>query len=110
MTSEPLASVVMDIGEDRIAMVDLADELQVRKQRIFKILPRLGIRPTPSSGLGGSHETDGSKAGADRHHVEGFAEAIEMAGTDRNAAPGNQGLSPSRRRPPNSLLKLVPPG
>ncbi len=32
--------------EERIAIVDLADELQVRKQRIFKILPRLGIRPT----------------------------------------------------------------
>jgi hypothetical protein len=32
--------------EERIAVVDLADDLQVRKQRIFKILPRLGIRPT----------------------------------------------------------------
>jgi hypothetical protein len=31
---------------ERIAIVDLADDLQVRKQRIFKILPRLGIRPT----------------------------------------------------------------
>jgi hypothetical protein len=30
---------------DRIAIVDLADDLQVRKQRIFKLLPRLGIRP-----------------------------------------------------------------
>ena len=30
----------------RIAIADLADDLQVRKQRIFKILPRLGIRPT----------------------------------------------------------------
>jgi hypothetical protein len=29
---------------ERIAIVDLADELQVRKQRIFKLLPRLGIR------------------------------------------------------------------
>jgi hypothetical protein len=32
--------------QERIAIVDLADDLQVRKQRIFKILPRLGIRPT----------------------------------------------------------------
>lgn len=32
--------------EERIAIVDLADDLQVRKQRIFKILRRLGIRPT----------------------------------------------------------------
>lgn len=31
---------------ERIAIVDLADDLQVRKQRIFKILSRLGIRPT----------------------------------------------------------------
>lgn len=31
---------------ERIAILDLADDLQVRKQRIFKILPRLGIRPT----------------------------------------------------------------
>lgn len=31
--------------EGRVAIVDLADDLQVRKQRIFKILPRLGIRP-----------------------------------------------------------------
>jgi len=30
----------------RIAIVDLADDLQVRKQRIFKILRRLDIRPT----------------------------------------------------------------
>lgn len=32
--------------EDRVAIIDLADELQVRKQRIFKILKRLGIQPT----------------------------------------------------------------
>ena len=32
--------------EQRIAIVDLADDLQVRKQRIFKVLVRLGIRPT----------------------------------------------------------------
>lgn len=31
---------------ERIAIADLADDLQVRKQRIFKLLPRLGIRPT----------------------------------------------------------------
>jgi len=34
------------IEEERIAIVDVADDLQVRKQRIFKILPRLGIQPT----------------------------------------------------------------
>jgi hypothetical protein len=34
------------LEEERIAIADLADELQVRKQRIFKILKRLGITPT----------------------------------------------------------------
>lgn len=32
--------------EERVAIVDLADDLQVRKQRIFKLLPRLGILTT----------------------------------------------------------------
>lgn len=32
--------------EERIAIVDLADDLQVRKQRIFKILKKLGIQCT----------------------------------------------------------------
>jgi len=34
------------MSEERIAIIDLADELQVRKQRIFKLLGRLKIRPT----------------------------------------------------------------
>jgi len=34
------------MDEDRIAIVDLADELQVRKQRLFKLLKRLAIIPT----------------------------------------------------------------
>ncbi len=34
------------MDDDRIAIVDLADELQVRKQRIFKLLKRLGVSPT----------------------------------------------------------------
>src|SRR5437867_39170 len=34
------------MSEERIAIVDLADELQVRKQRIFKLLGRLNIHPT----------------------------------------------------------------
>jgi hypothetical protein len=32
--------------DERIAIVDLADELQVRKQRLFKLLGRLGIQST----------------------------------------------------------------
>lgn len=31
------------MDEDRVAIVDLADELQLRKQRLFKLLKRLGI-------------------------------------------------------------------
>jgi len=31
---------------ERVAIVDLADELQIRKQSIFKVLKRLGIRST----------------------------------------------------------------
>lgn len=34
------------MDEERVAIVDLADELQVRKQRLFKLLKRLGITPT----------------------------------------------------------------
>ncbi len=33
------------IDVERTAIVDLADDLQVRKQRIFKVLRRLGITP-----------------------------------------------------------------
>jgi hypothetical protein len=36
----------MIMDEDRIAIVDLADELQVRKQRLFKIMKRLEIMAT----------------------------------------------------------------
>ena len=32
--------------EERVAIIDLADELQVRKQRIFKLLQRLGSHAT----------------------------------------------------------------
>lgn len=32
------------MAEDRVLLVDLADELQIRKQRLFKLLPKLGIR------------------------------------------------------------------
>ncbi len=36
----------MTVADDRIAVLDLADDLQVRKQRLFKVLTKLGIRPT----------------------------------------------------------------
>ena len=34
------------MNDDLVAIIDLADELQVRKQRIFNGLKRLGINPT----------------------------------------------------------------
>lgn len=34
------------LSQERVAIVDLADDLQVRKQRIFKVLKRLAIQPT----------------------------------------------------------------
>lgn len=40
------------MDQERVAIVDLADDLQVRKQRIFKLLPRLGIRPTQRRDVG----------------------------------------------------------
>jgi integrase len=42
--------------------------------------------------------------GADRHHVEGLAEAIEAATTGQNAPPRNQYRPPSRRLPRKLLL------
>lgn len=32
------------MDESRIAIIDLADELQVRKQRLFKVIGRMGLR------------------------------------------------------------------
>jgi hypothetical protein len=40
------------MDEERIAIVDLADELQIQKQRIFKVLPRLNIVTTQRREVG----------------------------------------------------------
>jgi hypothetical protein len=37
--------MTVSISEERDAVIDLADELQVRKQTVFKVLKRLGIQP-----------------------------------------------------------------
>lgn len=59
---------------ERIAIVDLADDLQVRKQRIFKILLRLGIRPTqrrdPSRGNQNVATMSQTEAAAIRSEIE----------------------------------------
>ena len=43
---ESVEPMTTQVDEERIAIIDLADELQVRKQRLFKLVSRLGIRPT----------------------------------------------------------------
>ena len=74
---------------ERIAIVDLADDLQVRKQRIFKILPRLGIRPTQrrETSRGGQNVATVSQAEAIAIRTE-----IEKP---RGTASGDVSLSPT---------------
>jgi hypothetical protein len=69
---------------ERIAIVDLADDLQVRKQRIFKILPRLGIRPTQRR-----EATRGNQNVATVSHNE--AAAIRTEIEKASASPTNDG-------------------
>ena len=65
--------------EERITIVELADDLQVRKQRIFKILPRLGIRPTQrreaSRGNQNVATVSQAEAAAIRSEIERSSEA-----------------------------------
>jgi hypothetical protein len=74
---------------ERIAIVDLADDLQVRKQRIFKILQRLGIRPTqrrdPNRGNQNVATVSQTEAVAIRSEIE---KSSESAGGS-NARPGS---------------------
>jgi len=74
--------------EERIAIVDLADDLQVRKQRIFKILPRLGIRPTQrreaSRGNQNVATVSQAEAAAIRSEIERSSESPSGSG----ARPG----------------------
>ena len=73
----------MTEGDD-IAIVDLADELQVRKQRIFKILPRLGIRPTQrrDSSRGNQNVAIVSRgeAAAIRSEIDGYSASSSING------------------------------
>ena len=59
--------------EERIAIVDFADELQVRKQTIFKVIKRLGIRPTQRR-----EPTRGNQKVATINHVEATAIRDEL--------------------------------
>jgi hypothetical protein len=79
----------MSIGteSERIAIVDLADDLQVRKQRIFKILPRLGIRASqrrePERGNQNVATVSTSEAAAIRAEIQKVAQPLAT-----NAMPG----------------------
>jgi hypothetical protein len=74
-------------AEERIAVVDLADDLQVRKQRIFKILPRLGIRPT--------QRRDQSRGNQNVATVSTSEAAAIRAEIVNSSAPSGPGTSPS---------------
>jgi hypothetical protein len=57
--------VIEPSTQERIAIVDLADDLQVRKQRIFKILKRLNIRPTQRRELSRGNQNVATVSAAD---------------------------------------------
>lgn len=69
---------------ERIAIADLADDLQVRKQRIFKILPRLGIRPTQRREL-----SRGNQNVATVSQSDAIAIRAEIERSSATAAAGN---------------------
>jgi len=73
--------------QSRIAIVDLADDLQVRKQRIFKVLRRLGIRPTQRR-----EPSRGNQNVATVSPSEALAIRAEIA--KPSEPPGAQGGSP----------------
>jgi hypothetical protein len=80
-------------AEERIAIVDLADDLKVRKQRIFKILPRLGIRPTQrreqSRGNQNIATVSATEAAAIREEI---VSSSDPSGTGASALPGSGSL------------------
>jgi predicted GIY-YIG superfamily endonuclease len=77
-------------AEERVAIVDLADDLKVRKQRIFKILPRLGIRPTQrreqSRGNQNIATVCATEAAAIRAEI---VSSSDPSGTGASALPGS---------------------
>jgi hypothetical protein len=64
--------------QERIAIVDLADDLQVRKQRIFKILKRLNIRPTQRREQGRGNQNVATVSAADAAAIR--AEILKSSG------------------------------
>jgi hypothetical protein len=71
----------------RIAIVDLADDLQVRKQRIFKILPRLGIRPTQRRELSRGNQNVATVSQSEAIAIR--AEIEKSAGTPSGNSSGS---------------------
>lgn len=79
--------------QERIAIVDLADDLEVRKQRIFKVLRRLGIRPTqrrePSRGNQNVATVTASEASAIRAEI---VKSSVTPGVDNNLPLGGPAI------------------
>ena len=75
--------------EERIAIVDLADDLQVRKQRIFKVVRRIGIRPMqrrePSRGNQNVATVTANEASAIRAEI---VKSADTPGADSGIALG----------------------
>jgi hypothetical protein len=76
--------------QERIAIVDLADDLQVRKQRIFKILKRLNIRPTQRRELSRGNQNVATVSAADaaaiRAEILKFSDAPVVGNSAFNGA------------------------
>lgn len=75
--------------QERIAIVDLADDLQVRKQRIFKLVRRLGILPTqrrePSRGNQNTASVTPNEASTIRAEI---VKSSDTPGADSGLAVG----------------------
>ncbi len=81
--------------EERIAIVDLADDLQVRKQRIFKILPRLGIRPTQRREASRGNQNVATVSQAEAAAIRSEIERSSESASGSNARSGTLAASSS---------------
>ncbi len=76
--------------EERIAIADLADELQVRKQRIFKILKRLGITPTQRREPTRGNQMIATVTIGEAHAIRTEIEQVSSNGGPAEGRPGLQ--------------------
>ena len=76
---------------DRIAIVDLADDLQVRKQRIFKLLPRLGINPNQRREANRGNQNVATVSPGEAAAIR--AEILKSSGSASGVSSGTVGAS-----------------